>query len=71
MAGAALTRFSSVGSMLGSVIAPIAIWVFTGSIPETLYGIFSALLIVFTHRENVIRLRAGTEGPIRIFGSRG
>jgi glycerol-3-phosphate acyltransferase PlsY len=71
MAGAALTRFSSVGSMLGSVIAPIAIWFFTGSIPETLYGIFSALLIVFTHRENVIRLRAGTEGPIRIFGSRG
>ncbi len=40
--GAALTRYSSVGSMLGSVLAPFAIWFFTGSLPETLYGVFSA-----------------------------
>jgi acyl phosphate:glycerol-3-phosphate acyltransferase len=63
--GAALTRYSSVGSMLGSVLAPIALWTFTGSLPETLYGIFSSLLIIFTHRENILRLRAGTESPIR------
>ncbi len=64
--GAAFTRYSSVGSMLGSVLAPFAIWFFTGSLPETLYGVFSALLILLAHRENIRRLRAGTEGPIRL-----
>lgn len=64
--GALLTRYSSVGSLLGSIAAPIAIWSFTASPVETLYGVFAALLIVFTHRENIARLRAGTEGPIRL-----
>lgn len=63
--GALLTRYSSVGSLLGSVVAPIAIWSFTASPVETLYGVLAALLIVFTHRQNIARLRAGTEGPIR------
>ncbi|MBV9263815.1 MAG: glycerol-3-phosphate 1-O-acyltransferase PlsY [Candidatus Eremiobacteraeota bacterium] len=63
--GALLTRYSSVGSLLGSVVAPIAIWSFTASPIETLYGVLAALLIFFTHRQNIARLRAGTEGPIR------
>lgn len=66
LAGAAITRFSSIGSMLGSVLAPFAIWFFTRSVPETAYGIFAAVLILFTHRENLRRLRAGTEGAIRL-----
>jgi len=66
LAGAAVTRYSSVGSMLGSVLAPFALWGFTRSVPETAYGVFAALLILFKHRENLARLRAGTEGPIRL-----
>lgn len=66
IAGAAVTRYSSVGSMVGSVLAPVAIWFFTGSIPETAYGVFAAILIVFKHRDNIGRIRAGTEGPIRL-----
>ncbi|HZZ00049.1 MAG TPA: glycerol-3-phosphate 1-O-acyltransferase PlsY [Candidatus Baltobacteraceae bacterium] len=66
IAGAAITHYSSVGSMLGSVLAPIALWFFTGSIAEAAYGVFAAILIVFKHRENIGRIRAGTEGPIRL-----
>jgi glycerol-3-phosphate acyltransferase PlsY len=66
LVGAGLTRYSSLGSILGSALAPFAIWSFTRSLPETAYGIFAALLILFTHRENIGRLRAGTEGPIRL-----
>ncbi|MFZ0032653.1 MAG: glycerol-3-phosphate 1-O-acyltransferase PlsY [Candidatus Cybelea sp.] len=66
LAGAALTRYSSVGSMLGSALAPFAIWFFTRSLPETLYGVFSAGLILVMHRDNIRRVRAGTEGPIRL-----
>jgi acyl phosphate:glycerol-3-phosphate acyltransferase len=67
IAGAAITRYSSVGSMFGSIVAPFAIWFFTRSIPETLFGALSAVLIIFAHRENISRLRNGTEGPIQLF----
>jgi glycerol-3-phosphate acyltransferase PlsY len=66
LAGAAITRYSSVGSMLGSVMAPFALWFFTRSLPETAYGVFAALLILWKHRENIERLRAGKEGAIRL-----
>lgn len=66
IAGAAVTRYSSVGSLLGSILAPVAVWGFTGSVPETCYAVFAAVLIIFTHRENIARLRGGTEGPIRL-----
>jgi hypothetical protein len=52
--------------MLGSVLAPFALWHFTHSLPETAYGVFAVFLVLFTHRENMRRLRAGTEGPIRL-----
>jgi glycerol-3-phosphate acyltransferase PlsY len=52
--------------MFGSILAPLAIWIFTQSVPETAYGLFAALLILFKHRENIGRFRAGTEGPIRL-----
>lgn len=64
--GAVLTRYSSVGSMLGSVLAVPALYIFTGSLPETAYGAAAALIIIFKHRDNIARLRAGTEGPIRL-----
>jgi glycerol-3-phosphate acyltransferase PlsY len=64
--GAALTHYSSVGSMTGSALAPIAIWFFTTSVAGTAYGVFAALLVLWKHRENIERLRAGTEGPIRL-----
>lgn len=66
LVGAGLTRYSSVGSMLGSAFAPIAIWAFTRSLPETAYGVFALLLILYKHRDNIGRLRSGSEGPIRL-----
>ena len=62
--GALLTSFSSVGSMLGSVLAATALWFFTKNLWLTGYGIFSALLILYTHRENIARIRAGKESGI-------
>ncbi len=67
IAGTMLTRYPSVGSMLGSLVAPVAIWFFTGSPALTLYGAFAALLIALKHSENVARLVAGTERPIKLF----
>jgi glycerol-3-phosphate acyltransferase PlsY len=70
VAGALLTRYSSVGSMLGTLISPFALFFFTRSLPETLFGAFAAAFIVWTHRENLARLRAGTEGAIPLLHRR-
>jgi len=66
LVGAALTRYSSVGSMLAAVVAIPALWFFTHSPVLTLYGLVIAALIVYAHRENIARLRSGTENRIRL-----
>ena len=62
--GALGTTFSSVGSMLGSIVAPFALWYFTRDWWVTGYGIFAAALIIYTHRENIARITAGQEKAI-------
>jgi glycerol-3-phosphate acyltransferase PlsY len=62
-----VTRYSSVGSMFASIVTPIALFFFTRDATPVGYGVFSALLILWTHRENIARLRAGTEGPLNLF----
>jgi glycerol-3-phosphate acyltransferase PlsY len=62
-----VTRYSSVGSMLAGIAAPFALFFYTRSLPEATFGAFIACLILWRHSENIARLRAGTEGPIRLF----
>lgn len=70
LAGALATQYSSIGSLFGSLLAPVALYAFSyGSVAETLYGIFALLLIAFTHRDNIARIREGTENPIRLSGA--
>lgn len=66
IAGAALTRYSSVGSMLAAIVAIPALWLFTHSPVLALYSLLIAALIVYAHRENIERLRSGTENRIRL-----
>jgi glycerol-3-phosphate acyltransferase PlsY len=68
--GALSTTYSSVGSMLGNIVAPFALWYFTHDWWVTGYGVFSALLILYTHRENIARIRAGRESGISFFQRR-
>ena len=61
-----ITKYSSVGSMLANAVAPFALFYFTRSWPEAAYGIFVAVLIAWTHRENIERLRTGSENRISL-----
>ena len=67
LAGAALTAFSSVGSILAIGLAPFALWFTTHEPAYAGYGAFAALLIIYTHRENIGRIRAGRENVIGLF----
>lgn len=59
----AMTRISSLSGMTAAVAAPVAAWAlgFTGLVPA-LAAI--AVLVIWLHRENIGRLRAGTEPKV-------
>jgi acyl phosphate:glycerol-3-phosphate acyltransferase len=71
-----LFGFVGLASMLSAFALAVAIALSAGSprAPLLTYGILGALLILFTHRANIARMRAGTESRARrlwLFGSRG
>ncbi len=64
------TRYVSLGSITAAILAPVFLWIFGyGALPGLLL-LFSALLIVVKHAENIVRLIAGTESRLQIGGSR-
>ena len=65
--------YVSVGSILGAVALALAIALTSQSVPLLSFAIVAVLLIVYTHRTNIARLRAGTEPRARrlwLFGTR-
>lgn len=62
----AATRYSSVGSMSAHVVAPFALYFFTHEWANVGYGVFALILILWAHRENISRLRTGSENAITL-----
>ena len=58
----ALTRYVSLGSIIGALLFPIAILLIT-RLPQAILiaSIAAALLILYRHKANISRLRTGTE----------
>jgi acyl phosphate:glycerol-3-phosphate acyltransferase len=64
-----VTRYMSVGSMVGAgsfplvyVLIGMARWPILGSLlPMLCFAVFFPLLLIYKHRTNIARLRAGTE----------
>ena len=62
----ALTKYSSLASMLSSLFVPITSYFLLGDNNYYFYIIFS-LLILITHRENIKRLKNNTESKTKIY----
>jgi acyl phosphate:glycerol-3-phosphate acyltransferase len=65
--------YVGLASMLAAVSLPLAIAMISPSAPLLAFGILATLLIVYTHRSNIARMRAGTESRARrlwLFGTR-
>jgi acyl phosphate:glycerol-3-phosphate acyltransferase len=63
LATAAISRYSSLSALVASFLTPIFLW-WLGHV--ALASLFAGLtlLLFYMHRENITRLRAGTEGRI-------
>jgi len=57
----AITRFSSLGSMLAVVSVPITLWRLHQPEESVYFGVIAALFAIYRHRANIQRLVAGTE----------
>jgi len=58
----AATRFISLGSILAAASFPFGVWLIMHPAPPVLLAaLIAALLIIYKHKANVERLRAGTE----------
>jgi glycerol-3-phosphate acyltransferase PlsY len=72
---AAVIAFGYVGlaSILAAVALAVALALTRAGTPLVVFGILSALLILYTHRSNLARMHAGTESRARrlwLFGTR-
>ena len=63
LATAATSRYSSLSALVASFVTPIFLWWFGHPALASL-SVVLTLLLFYSHRENIRRLQAGTEGKI-------
>jgi acyl phosphate:glycerol-3-phosphate acyltransferase len=62
MAVVALTRFISLGAIIGAGLLPLAVWMIDHPGPELVWAsAIGGVFIIWRHKANLQRLRAGTE----------
>jgi glycerol-3-phosphate acyltransferase PlsY len=65
----ALTRFVSLSSVLAGGLLPVAVWLIAHPpFPAIYASLFAGAFIVYRHRENIERLRLGTERVLSFKG---
>lgn len=62
------TRYVSLGSVVGSALCPVYLWIFGHERLCIILGALCALLIVIKHAENIVRLIGGRESRIDLGG---
>ena len=63
LATAYTSRYSSLSALVAAFVTPIFLWWFGQLALASLFVVLT-LLLFYTHRENIRRLQAGTEGKI-------
>jgi acyl phosphate:glycerol-3-phosphate acyltransferase len=61
-----MTKYISLGSVLASLALPALAYAMGGPVPTVAAALAASAIIVFRHRSNVARLRAGTERRVGV-----
>jgi glycerol-3-phosphate acyltransferase PlsY len=61
-----LTKYISLGSVVASIVLPPLAYALGSPTSSVLAAVGAAIIIVFRHRSNVVRLRTGTERRIGV-----
>ena len=57
----AVTRYASLGSLLGMISVPVTMWWRREPAPHLVFGLITLTFALYRHRANVARLVSGTE----------
>ncbi len=60
----AITRYVSLGSIIGSLTVPLLFWYFDYDLAYILFGLAMAILVTARHHANIKRLLNGTESKL-------
>jgi glycerol-3-phosphate acyltransferase PlsY len=58
-------RFVSLASITAAAVIPLIVWAVEGNPELIVMSVVIAALVIFRHRENISRLRAGTESKFK------
>lgn len=56
-----LTKYVSLGSIVGAALVPILMFVFNEPLPYIIFGFIAAVFVIVRHKENIMRLVKGKE----------
>ena len=60
-----ISRYVSLGSIVAMALAPIVMWFLNAPAGYVAYALIAAIYVIYLHRENIKRLRAGNENKVR------
>ncbi len=60
-----ITRYVSLGSVVAAVVAAAAGWYLKYPVPYAVFGTLACLFVIIRHKDNINRLRNGTESKIK------
>lgn len=59
------SKFVSLGSIVALALAPLLMWLFNAPDAYVWYAAVAAVYVIYLHRENIVRLKNGTENKVR------
>lgn len=60
-----VSRYVSLGSVVALALSPLIMW-FLNALPAYIvYAVIAAIYVIYLHRENIKRLKEGTENKVR------
>jgi acyl phosphate:glycerol-3-phosphate acyltransferase len=66
-----VSRYISLGSIIGALVFPFAVWLFEHAPGEMIAAsIFASLLVIYRHKANIARLLAGNENVFSFKGKK-
>ena len=59
------SKYVSLGSIIALALAPVIMYFLKSPLAYVVYALIAAIYVIYLHRENIKRLKAGTENKVR------
>ncbi len=60
-----ISKYVSLGSIIALALSPLIMWFLNAPIAYIIYALIAAIYVIYLHRENIKRLKNGTENKVR------